>query len=139
MTFRKLLQSKIHRATITGADLDYEGSLTLPPELLDAAGIVPYESVHVWNVTRGTRVETYAIQGRPGSSDICANGAVAHHLFPGDIVIVATFAFVPSRKITKHKPRLVFVDADNRITFVGAEVPGPERRETMPAKSPLKP
>ncbi len=62
-----------------------------------------------------------------------------HHLFPGDIVIVATFAFVPSRKITKHKPRLVFVDADNRITFVGAEVPGPERRETMPAKSPLKP
>jgi aspartate 1-decarboxylase len=130
MTFRKLLQAKIHRATITCADLHYEGSLTLPPDLLEASGIVPNEAVHIWNVTRGTRVETYAIVGTAGSRDICANGAAAHHLFPGDVVIIATFAYVPQRRILKHKPRLVFVDADNRIVHHGPEVPGPQRRSS---------
>ena len=82
--FRKLLLAKIHGATVTAADLEYEGSLTLPPELLRASGIVPYESLHVWNVTRGSRLETYAIEGRAGSGDVCANGAAAHHIYPGD-------------------------------------------------------
>ena len=91
---RKFLRSKIHRATVTQADLHYEGSLTLPPDLLLAAGISPFESVHVWNVTRGTRLETYAILGEPGSSDVCINGAAAHLVKPGDIVIIATFGFI---------------------------------------------
>ena len=128
MSFRKLLQSKIHRAVITCADLEYEGSLTLPPELMAAAGIAPYEAVNIWNVTRGTRVETYAITGQASSLEICANGAAAHHMRPGDVVIIATFAYLPVRKILRHKPRLVFVDAENRVTYVGSEVPGPERR-----------
>lgn len=128
MSFRKLLSAKIHRATITGADLAYEGSLTVPPELLEAAGIVPYESLHVWNVTRGTRLETYAIAGQPGSSDVCANGAAAHLIFPGDQVILATFAYVPVDQAAEHRPRLVFVDHQNRITHGGPEIPGPGLR-----------
>ena len=98
--FRKMLAAKIHRATVTAADVDYEGSITIPPELLQAAGIHPYESVHVWNLTRGTRLETYAINGLPGSSDICANGAAAHLIFPGDRVILACYAFVPATTCT---------------------------------------
>ncbi|HBE70907.1 MAG TPA: aspartate 1-decarboxylase, partial [Planctomycetaceae bacterium] len=90
--YRKLLRSKIHRATVTQADLDYEGSLTLPPKLMRAADVLAHESVHVWNVTRGTRLETYAIEGEEGSQDICANGAAAHLIRPGDIVIIATYA-----------------------------------------------
>jgi aspartate 1-decarboxylase len=130
IVFRKLLSSKIHGATVTGADLEYEGSLTLPPELLEASGIIPYEAVAVWNVTRGTRVETYAIVGQVGSREICANGAAAHHIRPGDRVIIATFVFVANDAIANHKPRLVFVDADNRITHYGPEVAGPQRRVT---------
>ena len=101
--FRKLLAAKIHRATVTAADVDYEGSLTVPPELLEAAGISPYESIHVWNTTRGTRLETYAIAGLPGSNDLCANGAAAHLIRPGDRVILASFAFVPGR-IDRRSP-----------------------------------
>ena len=92
--FRKFLRSKIHRATVTQADLHYEGSLTLPPDLLIAAGIAPFEAVQVWNVTRGTRLETYAILGEIGSNDVCINGAAAHLVRPGDIIIVATFGFI---------------------------------------------
>jgi aspartate 1-decarboxylase len=126
---RKLLAAKIHRATVTAADVDYEGSLTIPPELLDAAGMVPYESIHVWNTTRGTRLETYAIAGLPGSNDICANGAAAHRIRPGDRIILASFAFVPLDQICDHSPRLVFVDEENRLTHLGPEVPGPQRRQ----------
>ncbi|MCD0458078.1 aspartate 1-decarboxylase [Roseiconus lacunae] len=128
--FRKMLSAKIHRATITGADLDYEGSITIPPDLLDASGIVPYESVYVWNVTRGTRLETYAITGEPGTRDICANGAAAHLIHPGDKVIIASYAFVPEEQVKTHRPRLVFVDDQNRIAHLGPEVPGPKRRPT---------
>jgi aspartate 1-decarboxylase len=127
--FRKLLGAKIHGATITGADLEYEGSLTLPPELLEATGIVPYESLHVWNVTRGTRLETYAIEGRTGSGEICANGAAAHHIFPGDRVIIATFTFLTPEQVAEHQPRVVFVDEHNRVHHAGPEVAGPQRRE----------
>ena len=126
--FRKMLAAKIHRATVTAANADYEGSITVPPELLKAAGIHPYESVQVWNVDRGTRLETYAINGLPGSSDICANGAAAHLIFPGDRVILACYAFVPIDNIHHHRPRLIFVDEANRITHAGPEVAGPQRR-----------
>jgi aspartate 1-decarboxylase len=126
--FRKMLAAKIHRATVTAANVDYEGSITVPPELLQAAGIHPYESVHVWNVTRGTRLETYAIRGLPGSNDVCANGAAAHLIQPGDRVILASYAFVPAEQIPDHRPRLIFVDEANRLTHAGPELAGPQRR-----------
>ncbi len=128
--FRKFLRSKIHRATVTQADLHYEGSLTLPPDLLIAAGIAPFESVHVWNVTRGTRLETYAILGEIGSSDVCINGAAAHLVRPGDVIIIATFGFLQevNSELRIPEPRVVFVDANNRISHTGKEIPGPRRR-----------
>ncbi|MEO1618067.1 MAG: aspartate 1-decarboxylase [Planctomycetota bacterium] len=135
--FRKLLSAKIHRATVTQANVHYEGSITIPPELLAAAGIHTYESVWVWNVTRGTRLETYAITGQPNSSDICANGAAAHLIRPGDKVIIASFAFVPETELDSHRPRLVFVDDANAISHLGPEVPGPAiRDEHQPATAP---
>lgn len=132
--FRKVLSAKIHRAVITEANVDYEGSLTIPPELLDATGIIPYESVCVWNVTRGTRLETYAIQGLPESTDICANGAAAHLIQPGDRVIIAAFAYLPEDQIADHRPKLIFVDDYNRIAHRGPEVAGPELRTDAAAR-----
>ena len=89
---RTLFKSKIHRATVTQADLDYEGSVTIDAELMRAADILPYEKVHIWNRTNGSRLETYALEAPAGSGVICVNGAAAHHAQPGDIVIIATFA-----------------------------------------------
>ncbi len=134
---RKFLLSKIHRATVTQADLDYEGSLTLPPDLMLAAGIAPFESVHVWNVTRGTRLETYAILGEEGSGDVCINGAAAHLVRPGDTIIVATFGFVQeqSAEVRVPEPKVVFVDGENRITYTGREIAGPKRRGSHDAPS----
>jgi aspartate 1-decarboxylase len=129
-SYRKMLSAKIHRATVTCADVNYEGSVTIPPELLQAAEICPYESVHVWNVTRGTRLETYAIAGRHGSHDICANGAAAHLIRPGDQVILASYAMVAEEKIAEHRPKLIFVNESNQITHCGPEVAGPQQRST---------
>jgi aspartate 1-decarboxylase len=129
MTSRSMFKSKIHRATITQADLDYEGSLTIDSDLLDAADIVPWEEVHVWNVTRGTRLSTYAIEGERGSGVICINGAAAHHNKPGDLVIIATFAQISEDAVRTHRPKVVLVDEKNRIkTSDLAEIPGPRRR-----------
>jgi aspartate 1-decarboxylase len=124
--FRKMLLAKIHGATVTAADLNYEGSLTLPPELLAATGVLPYESLHVWNVTRGTRLETYAISGLPGSSDVCANGAAAHLIYPGDRIIVAAFGLLGDDEAAAHQPKVVFVDARNQMTEIRPEVAGPK-------------
>ncbi len=125
---RRMLHAKIHRATVTQADLDYEGSITLPPALLEAADILPHEAVEVWNVTSGARFETYAIQGTVGSNDICVNGAAAHLVTPGDIVIIACFALLGDAEARDHRPRIVFVDGSNRIVRLGDEVPGPQQR-----------
>lgn len=115
MTYRRMLKSKIHRACVTEADLDYEGSITISPELLKAADILPYEAVNVWNVTAGTRFETYAITGKPGSTSICVNGAAAHLVTPGDLVIIATFTQVLEEDCAQINPKVVFVDQFNRI------------------------
>ena len=88
---RIMLKSKIHRATVTGADLHYEGSVTIDRDLMDAADIVSYEKVAVWNVTNGNRLETYAIEGERGSGVICLNGAAARLMAPKDLVIIASF------------------------------------------------
>jgi aspartate 1-decarboxylase len=125
-----LFKAKIHRATVTHADLDYEGSVTISGELLDAAGIIEHEQIHVWNVTSGTRFVTYAFRGEPGSGVICINGAAAHLAKPGDKVILATFAEVDAADAAGWKPSVVFVDGANRIAGTGAEVGGPARRLT---------
>lgn len=112
---RIMCKSKIHRATVTDANLDYEGSISIDPELLEAANILPYEKVAVWNVTNGNRFETYAILGRPNSGDMCLNGAAAHLAQKGDLIIVATFAEMEDVEARSYVPDLVFVDENNRI------------------------
>jgi aspartate 1-decarboxylase len=127
---RSLFKSKIHRARVTQADVDYEGSVTIDASLMEAADIAPFEHVHVWNVTRGTRLETYAIRGEPGSGVICINGAAAHLMQPGDLVIIATFADVDESEVRGWRPRVVLVDEHNRVRAAGVdEVPGPKRRD----------
>ena len=98
---RTLFKSKIHRATVTQADLDYEGSVTIDADLMRAADMLPYEKVHIWNRTNGTRLETYALEGPAGSGVICVNGAAAHLARPGDMVIIATFAEVESEGVAR--------------------------------------
>lgn len=123
---RSMLKSKIHRATVTQADLHYEGSLTLDALLLQAADILPFEEVHVWNVTRGTRLRTYAMLGEAGSGVVCINGAAAHLVGPGDLVIVATFTPMDDAEARVHRPRVVLVDAHNRVrTADHSEIAGP--------------
>lgn len=116
-----MLKSKIHRATVTQADVHYEGSLTLDTYLLHAADIVPYEEVHVWNVTRGTRFRTYAMQGEIGSGVVCANGAAALLAHPGDLIIIATFTQVEEEEVADFRPKIVLVDGANRIKSVKSE------------------
>ncbi len=126
---RSMLKSKIHRATVTHADVDYEGSLTLDALLLQAANILPYEEVHVWNVTRGTRLRTYAMEGEAGSGVVCINGAAAHLAKPGDIVIIATFTQLDDESARRHRPRIFLMGAKNIITRSNVtEIPGPQRR-----------
>lgn len=122
---RRMLLGKIHRATVTQADLHYEGSVTIDDDLLDAAGILEYEQVDIWNVTRGTRLTTYALRGPSGSGVVCINGAAAHLVDPGDIVIIAAFGDFTAEEAAAHRPRCVFVDADNRVKQIDAERPGP--------------
>src|SRR5437870_4273399 len=112
---RFMFKSKIHRATVTEANVHYEGSLTVDAGLLEAADILPYEQVHVWNVTRGTRLVTYAIAGNPGSGIVCVNGAGAHLIHPGDLVIIGTFTDLDDAAARTHRPRVVLVDEQNRI------------------------
>jgi aspartate 1-decarboxylase len=126
---RSMLKSKVHRATVTHADVDYEGSLTLDPLLLQAADILPNEEVHVWDVTRGSRLTTYAIAGDRGSGVVCINGAAAHLVRPGDVVIIATFSTVDEVEARGHQPRIVFVDENNHVREVAdGELAGPWQR-----------
>ena len=122
---RRMFLGKIHRATVTQADLDYEGSVTIDTDLLEAAGILEHEEVHIWDVTNGNRLATYALAGPAGSGVVCINGAAAHLISPGDIVILATFGEMDDSEARAHSPSVVFVDDANRITGLGAERPGP--------------
>lgn len=112
---RFVLKSKIHRATVTEADLNYEGSVTIDADLMRAADIAEFEQVHIYDVTNGNRIITYAMVGPAGSGMICINGAAAHKVHPGDLVILATYATVTEAERREHKPRIVHVDAKNRI------------------------
>ncbi|HEX4592519.1 MAG TPA: aspartate 1-decarboxylase [Gemmataceae bacterium] len=112
---RLMFKSKIHRATVTAANRDYEGSLTVDADLLDAADILPYEQIHVWDVTNGARLVTYALPGIRGSGELCVNGAGAHLVKPGDVVIVATYTMMSTRQARRYQPTVVFVDAANKL------------------------
>lgn len=110
---RTMLKSKIHRATLTGADLHYEGSITLDPHLMKAAEILPHEQVHMLDVDTGARFTTYAIEGEPGSGTVQVNGAAARLVQPGDTVIVLTYASYEEAELTDHEPVVVHVDGEN--------------------------
>jgi len=124
-----LFKSKIHRATVTHADLDYEGSVTISSELMEAAQIHEHEQVHIWNVTRGTRLVTYALRGDENSGIICINGAAAHLAEPGDKVIIATFAEGDATEAKTWQPTVLPVDEKNRMRDSDyRELAGPKRR-----------
>jgi aspartate 1-decarboxylase len=112
---RKMLKSKIHRATVTEANIEYEGSVTIDSDLLRAADIVPYEEVDIWDCSNGARISTYVIEGEPGSREICVNGAAAHLIKPGDTVIIASWAQVPEERVRDWEGIRIFVEAGNRI------------------------
>ena len=111
---RTLLKSKIHRARVTDANLNYEGSLTIDADLMKAADVLPYEQVKVYNINNGARFETYAIAGPAGEGDICLNGAAARMGAPGDLIIIATYANYEKTEAAVHKPVVVLVDSRNR-------------------------
>lgn len=113
--YRTLLKSKIHRATVTEADLDYEGSLTVDKDLIDAADFMPYEEIHIFNITNGHRFSTYVIEGKRGSKVVCVNGAAAHLAREGDCLIIASFSTYDEEECKNHKPKLVYVDESNNI------------------------
>jgi len=118
---RTLLKSKLHRATVTDANLHYQGSVTLDPLLMAAADLLPWERIEIYNVTNGERFATYAIPGRPGGGEVVINGAAAHKAGAGDLVIVATYAEYEDAEARRHRPALVFVDEENRILAVERE------------------
>ncbi len=119
--FRHLFRSKIHRATITQADLNYVGSLTVDEDLMNAADFLPYEKVSVVNITNGERLETYVIPGPRGSGVICLNGAAARKGSPGDLIIIMTYAMMSDQEARTHRPTVVHVDRNNHIVDITHE------------------
>lgn len=113
-----MFKSKIHRATVTDADLHYEGSITIDSDLLKAAKMMPYEKVDIWNITNGNRLSTYILEGKSGSGEICLNGAAARLVQPGDMVIIATWVQLNDEELKTYAPTVVQVDANNRILSV---------------------
>ncbi|MCK9167748.1 MAG: aspartate 1-decarboxylase [Bacteroidales bacterium] len=111
----EVLKSKIHRATVTEANLEYVGSITIDEDLMDAVGILEFEKVHIYNITNGERLETYVIKGERGSGVICINGAAARKAHQGDLVIIVSYASMPVEDAKNHIPRIIITDAHNRI------------------------
>ncbi|MGQ9485784.1 MAG: aspartate 1-decarboxylase [Desulfosoma sp.] len=111
---RTMMKSKLHRARVTDANLDYEGSLTIDAQLMELGDILPYEQVRVYNVSTGARFETYAIEGSRGTGDICLNGAAARMGAPGDLIIIVTYADYEEEEARRHTPRVVLLDERNK-------------------------
>ncbi len=118
-----LLKAKIHRATVTHSELNYEGSIAIDESLLQATGIREFEQVHIWDVTNGARFTTYALRADAGSGIISLNGGAARHVQVGDLVIIAAFAGMSEAEASVFKPKLVYVDADNRISHTNDSIP----------------
>jgi len=121
MMFRHMFKSKIHRATVTDADLNYNGSITIDKKLLEEADILPYEQVHVVNINNGARFETYVIEGEAGSGDICLNGAAARLAHPGDLVIIITYSLVGEEQLKGFEVKTILVNEKNQIVKVNKE------------------
>lgn len=119
---RTMLKSKIHRATVTEANVDYEGSVTIDVDLMEAASILPFEQVHVLDINNGARLQTYAIEGARGSGVICLNGAAARLIDRGDLVIILTYDQVAEPDTRGWRPTLVYVDEKNQIIRVGHDI-----------------
>ena len=122
---RILLKSKIHRATVTDSNLQYEGSLTVDEELLQCVDIVPYEQIKIYNVSNGERFDTYAIAGRAGSGEICLNGAAARKGAKGDLIIIASYGHYDEAELARHAPKIVLLGAHNRPLPMKGQVPFP--------------
>lgn len=118
-----LLKAKIHRATVTHAELHYEGSCAIDSRLLDISGIREYEQVHIYNINNGHRFVTYAIRGEAGSGVISVNGAAAHMAQPGDLVIICAYGQCDEAEAAEFKPTLVYVDRENRLTHTNDSIP----------------
>ncbi len=118
---RTMLGGKIHRATVTDANLEYEGSVTIDRDLLEAAGMLVGEAVEIWDVTNGSRLTTYTLPGERGTGVICVNGAAAHHVHAGDMVIIANFVALEDDEARVWEPRVVFVDSENRMVEMRSE------------------
>lgn len=129
---RTMLKSKIHRATVTAADLDYVGSVTVDEDLMDAADLLPGEQVAIVDVTNGARLETYVIAGERGSGVLGINGAAAHLVHPGDVVILIAYGLMDRAEATSHRPHVIFVDDHNKIVDTGHDP------AHVPAESALK-
>ena len=123
--YRTMLKSKLHRATVTQADLHYVGSITIDADLMDAADLLPGEQVAVVDVTNGARLETYVIEGERGSGIIGINGAAAHLVHTGDLVIIISYATMPDAEARAYEPRVVFLDGSNRMLHLGSELAFP--------------
>jgi aspartate 1-decarboxylase len=121
--FIEMLKGKIHRATVTEADLNYVGSLTLDEDLMDAAGLIEYEKIGVLDITNGNRIETYIIRGERGSGQVCINGAAAHLINKGDLVIIVAYCQLNETEAQIHKPNIVHVNSENQVTFLASEEP----------------
>jgi len=113
--FITMLKSKIHRATVTGADIDYEGSITIDKELMGVAKLAEYEKVDVYNISNGQRFSTYVMKGEHGRGEICLNGAAARLVSVGDLIIICSYSHHDEKEVGKHKPVIVHVDEKNRI------------------------
>lgn len=124
---RTMLKCKIHRATVTEAVLHYEGSITIDQTLMEAAGLVEYEQVHIYNIDNGNRFSTYVIRGERDSGVICINGAAAWKASKGDLLIIANYATYDEKELVDFRPLLVYVDGKNRITSVKREVESKSR------------
>ena len=114
----EILKSKIHRAKVTDKSLNYEGSITIDKKLMEAVGLLPNEKVHVFDIANGNRFITYAIEGEENSGDIIVNGAAARLVKKGDSVIIVSFAILNEKEVKKFKPKIVYVDSDNKITKI---------------------
>jgi len=130
---KTMLKCKIHRATVTESMLHYEGSITIDKTLMDAAGLVTYEKVDIWNVDNGNRFSTYAIEGEADSGVICLNGAAARQVSKGDLVIIAAFSTYDEKELADFHPTLVYVDRKNRITGVKRKIESESQRPRVAA------
>lgn len=127
----RMLKSKIHRATVTGADLNYEGSIEIDSSLMQAAGIIPFEQVDIWNITNGERFSTYALSAGRNSGTIAINGAAARKVQAGDEIIITTYAWMSEKQARAFRPLVMFVDKRNRLKVGGNLAHGLDKKESL--------